>query len=107
MLIARSAAGPTTVLTVAVLLAGKGSVVCALTLAMAVIFPTAVGVTMIVALGDDPRARFVRLQMTTLPMVLTVPRETVVDWICTLAGKAVVTVILVAALGPLLASETV
>jgi hypothetical protein len=40
-------------------------------------------------------------------MVLTVPPETVVDWIWALSGKALVTPIEVAGLGPLFVTETV
>ena len=106
-LIARSAAGPTVMLTVAVLLAVMGSNSAAPTVAMAVMIPSAVGVTVIVAVADAPMARRDTLQRTTLPMVLTVPPETVVDWIWALSGKALVTPIEVAGLGPLFVNETV
>ena len=66
-------------LTVAVLLAGMGSNSVAPTVAVAVIIPSAVGVTVIVAVADAPMASWDRLQRTTLPTVLTVPGETVVD----------------------------
>src|ERR1039458_10322224 len=91
MPIARSAAGPTVVLTEAMLLAGRGSNSWAPAVAMAVIIPSAVGVTVIVAVADAPTARLGMLQRITLPMVLTVPRETVVDWIWALNGKTLVT----------------
>src|ERR1035437_8510406 len=95
-LIARSAAGPTVVLTVAVLLAVTGSNSVAPTVAMAVIIPSAVGDTVMVAVADAPMSRRGTLQRTTLPTVLTVPWETVVDLIRALNGRALVTLIEVA-----------
>ncbi len=106
-LIPRSAAGPTVVLTEAMLLAGKGSNSWAPAVALAVIIPSAVGVTAIVAVADAPADRLDTLQRITLPKVVTVPRVTVVDWIWTLTGKALVTAMEVARLGPLLVSATV
>src|ERR1035441_3056394 len=93
MPIARSAAGPTVVLTEAMLLAGRGANSWAPAVTIAVIIPSAVGVTVIVAVADAPAARLNPLQRITLPMVLTVPRVTVVDWIWALKGNALVTVI--------------
>src|ERR1035437_3877265 len=116
MPIARSAAGPTVVLTEAMLLAGGGANSWGPAVAMAVIIPSAVGVTVIVAVADAPAARLVwvtprlvavTLQMITLPIVLIVPWETVVDWIWVLNGKALVTVTEEARLGALFVNETV
>ena len=63
-------AGPTTVVTAAVLLAVTGSNSGVPTVAVAVILPSAVGITAIVAVADAPSARLGKSQKMTLPKAL-------------------------------------
>ena len=95
------------VVIVAVLLAVTGSNSAALAVEVAVISPSTVGLTVIVAVAVAPMASRDTSQKTTFPKVLVVPWDTVTDWICTLNGKAFVTVIAVAGLGPLFTKVTV
>ena len=104
---ARSAAGPTVVVTVAVLLAGMGSTWRAFAVAVAAISPSAAGTTAIVAVAVAAAAKLGKLQKITLPAKVAVPVEKVAETMGALAGKTFVTVIAVAGLGPLFVNETV
>ena len=102
----RSAAGPTVVVAVAVLLPVIGSTWLALTTAVATMVPCAVGVALIVADARPPLVRVPKLQTTMLPIMVE-PWDGVTEFNMTLKGNVLVTVTLEAVDGPLLVTETV
>src|SRR5262245_50561437 len=107
MVNAKSAAGPTTVAAVAVLLARIGSNWLARAVTVALILPAAVGITVITAEARPALVNVPKLKTTTLPLMETMPCVEFADWIAVLMGSVLVTVTLEAVDGPLLVTETV
>src|SRR5664279_4692052 len=105
MLMDRSAAGPTTVVAVATLLAGTGSNWFPCAVAVAVIAPSCVGTTVIVAVAPAPKG--------SVPTVQRLPSGEIEPWLivaernATLAGKTLPTVTPELSLGPRFVTEMV
>ncbi len=105
MPIPRSAAGPTTVLTDATLLAEMGSNWLPLIAEVAVTAPSAAGTTTTVAVAEAPLGSVPMVHKP--PPVVIDPLVTVADRTPAPAGKTFVTVTPVPVLGPLFVTEIV
>jgi hypothetical protein len=79
----------------------------ALTVAVLVIVPSAVGVTAMMAVAEAPWAKLGIRQKITWPAKVGVPLEKVEERMGALTGNTFVTVMKVAGLGPLFVTETV
>src|SRR5262249_30195652 len=102
---ARSAAGPTTVGVLTVLLPGTGSDWLPETVEVVTIVPCAVGVTAMVPVARAPAARLPRLKATRLPLMVVKPCDALAFWTMTLKGSVFVTLTPEACDGPLFVTE--